>query len=109
MDLVLIKALLEQLENIISDFDERELDDTDWEDLNRNDLLCLFNALSLAKRKAEEQDISDKVQVIGMQYAKEQIVKMIKDNRIEDCNNDTKFGVNTGLDIAVRIVEQLLS
>lgn len=109
MDLVLIKALLEQLENIIADFDERQLDNTDWEDLNRQELLCLFNSLSLAKRKAEEQDISDKVQVIGKQYAKEQIVKMLKDNRSEDCNNDTKFGVNAGLDIAVRIVEQLLS
>ena len=81
MDLVLIKALLEQLENIIADFDERQLDNTDWEYLNRQELMCLFNALSLAKRKAEEGNISDRVQVIGKQYAKEQITKELETTR----------------------------
>lgn len=56
MDLVLIKALLEKLENIIADFDERELDSTDWEDLNRQELVQLFNSLSLAKRKLEADE-----------------------------------------------------
>lgn len=58
MDLVLIKALLEQLENIIADFDEREIDSTDWEDLNRQELVQLFNSLSLAKRKLEADESS---------------------------------------------------
>ena len=88
MDLKLIKALLDQLENIIADFDERELDDIDWENLNRQDLICLFNSLSLAKRKAEEGDIYDKVQVIGKQYAKEQIIKELEETRYIQCPYD---------------------
>lgn len=56
MDLVLIRALLEQLENIVSDFDERELDCTDWEDLNRQELIQLFNSLNMTKRTLEARD-----------------------------------------------------
>ena len=47
MDYLVMSALLEQLENIITDFDERELSSTDWEGLNRQELTQLFNALSL--------------------------------------------------------------
>lgn len=47
MDYLLIQALIEQLENITTDFDERELDSTDWEGLNRQELTQLFNALHL--------------------------------------------------------------
>lgn len=85
MDLVLIKALLEQLENIIADFDERELDDTDWENLNRQELICLFNSLSLAKRKFEEQDVDDNAYLIEKSSAKESLLNEMESTRTVGC------------------------
>lgn len=85
MDLALIKALLEQLENIITDFDERQLDSTEWEDLNRQELLCLFNSLSLAKRKFEEQDVDDNAYLIEKSSAKESLLNEMESIRTVGC------------------------
>lgn len=38
-------ALLEQLNNITLDYEARELSETDWEDLNHEQLVCLSTAL----------------------------------------------------------------
>ena len=46
--------------------------------------------------------------VIEKSYAKEQIVKALED-RIIEIKNHKDLGFNEGLDLAVRIVEQLLS
>lgn len=39
------KVLLEQIKNIIDDYDERELSETDIEDVNREQLVCIKESL----------------------------------------------------------------
>ena len=45
------KALVDQLANIIADYNARELSDTEWEGLNGEELECLLECLQFAQYK----------------------------------------------------------
>lgn len=45
------RALVDQLANIIADYNARELSDTEWEGLNGEELECLLECLQFAQYK----------------------------------------------------------
>lgn len=51
MDELTRKALVEQCENIIADVEARQLDSTDWEGLNYEELKCISECLQFGQNK----------------------------------------------------------
>lgn len=51
MDELTRKALVDQCENIIADVEERQLDSTDWEGLNHEELKCISECLQFGQNK----------------------------------------------------------
>lgn len=51
MDELTRKALVYKVENVIADYDERELSDTDLEGLNRDELSCISECLQFGQFK----------------------------------------------------------
>ena len=51
MDELTRKVLVEQCENIIADVEERQLDSTDWEGLNYEELKCISECLQFGQAK----------------------------------------------------------
>ena len=51
MDELTRKALVDTVENVIADYDERELSDIDLEGLNREELACISECLQFGQLK----------------------------------------------------------
>lgn len=65
MDELTRRALVDQAENIIADYDERELSSTDWEGLNRDELDCISECLQYGQvAELRERQVDALVQYI---------------------------------------------
>jgi len=59
------KCLVEQIENIISDYEQRQLSETDIEDVNYGDLKCISDALQFYQLKTCSQPTAEPQKVRG--------------------------------------------
>lgn len=51
------KAMVETVENVIEDYENRELSETDLEDLNHEQLLCISECLQFGQLKNKLSDL----------------------------------------------------
>lgn len=59
------KTLVEQVENIIADYNERELSDIDWEGLNGEELACISECLQYGQvAELREKQVNSLIQYI---------------------------------------------
>lgn len=59
------KALVDRVENVIADFDERELEDTDLDSLNREELTCISESLQYGQvAELRERQVNGLIQYI---------------------------------------------
>ena len=71
MDELTRKALVYKVENVIADYDERELSDTDLEGLNRDELSCISECLQFGQFKTRFCELREEMKE-----------ELIKDNRV---------------------------
>lgn len=65
MDELTRKALVDKVENVIADYDERELSNTDLEGLNREELSCISECLQYGQvAEIREKQVDELVQYI---------------------------------------------
>jgi len=65
MDELTRKALVDRGENVIADFDERELEDTDLDSLNREELTCISESLQYGQvAELRERQVNGLIQYI---------------------------------------------
>ena len=65
MDELTRKALVDKVENVIADYDERELSDTDLEGLNGEELSCISECLQYGQvAEMREKQVNGLVQYI---------------------------------------------
>lgn len=65
MDELTRKALVDKVENVIADYDERELSDTDLDGLNREELTCISESLRYGQvAELREKQVDGLIQYI---------------------------------------------
>ena len=68
MDELTRKALVDRVENVIADFDERELEDTDLDSLNREELTCISESLQYGQvAELRERQVNGLIQYIDFE------------------------------------------